>query len=212
VDDRLLTLAEASVRLGVHASTLRRWASNGEIPVVLTVGGHRRFLTGDVQRFIEARRPEAAEVGVQRWASAATDHTRHEIAVHQDEPWMTALDEAARARSREMGHRLMGLLMQYISTHGSPARLEPEIHRLGLDYGRQCRDSGLTLSLALQATVFFRDSLFESALHPAGDPFLAPEHSVRLLRRLNRFVNLVQLAIAETYDAPAVPALPQHQP
>ena len=111
-----------------------------------------------------------------------------------------------------MGHRLMGLLMQYISAQASPARMEPEIHRLGLDYGRQSQEAGLTLSLALQATVFFRDALFESALHPAGDPFLAPEQAVRLLRRLNRFVNLVQLAIAETYDAPTLAALSRTEP
>jgi excisionase family DNA binding protein len=212
LDPRWLTLAEAATRLGVHTSTLRRWASHGEIPVVTTVGGHRRFAAEDVQRFIEARRPEAAEAGLKSWVATAADHARHEVSAHRDEPWLAVLDEGARRASREMGRRLMGLLMQYIATHGPPARLEPEIQRLGLDYGRQSRDAGLSLSLALQATVFFRDALFESALHPAGEPFLAPEHSVRLLRRLNRFVNLVQLAIAETYDAPLVPALPEPQP
>jgi len=192
VDDRWLTLAQASAQLGVHTTTLRRWADHGEIPVVVTVGGHRRFSATDVHRFIEARRPESSDSRMSRWGDVATVHTRQEIQAHPHEAWMAALDDTARARSREMGHRLMGLLMQYISAQGSPARMEPEIHRLGLDYGQQSQDAGLSLSLALQATVFFRDALFESALHPAGDPFLAPEQAVRLLGSEKRITRRMQ--------------------
>ena len=43
-DQIWLTLSEAAEQLGVHPTTLRRWADNGDIPVSVTPGGHRRFL------------------------------------------------------------------------------------------------------------------------------------------------------------------------
>ena len=39
-----LSLKAASKKLNVHPTTLRRWADNGDIPVMLTPGGHRRHL------------------------------------------------------------------------------------------------------------------------------------------------------------------------
>lgn len=40
---RWLTLKDASDVLGIHYTTLRTWADNGDIPVFRTPGGHRRF-------------------------------------------------------------------------------------------------------------------------------------------------------------------------
>jgi len=40
---RLLSIAEAAGRLGVHQKTLRRWADRGLVPVVKLPSGYRRF-------------------------------------------------------------------------------------------------------------------------------------------------------------------------
>ncbi|MCZ6765332.1 MAG: helix-turn-helix domain-containing protein, partial [bacterium] len=48
-----LSLGEAARRLNVHPTTLRRWASNGDIPVMVTPGGHRRFAPADVERIAQ---------------------------------------------------------------------------------------------------------------------------------------------------------------
>ena len=50
-----LTLKEASEFLGVHFTTLRKWADEGEIRVFRTPGGHRRFSLADLRRFLEER-------------------------------------------------------------------------------------------------------------------------------------------------------------
>ena len=50
-----LTLKEASEFLGVHFTTLRKWADEGEIRVFRTPGGHRRFSVADLRRFLEER-------------------------------------------------------------------------------------------------------------------------------------------------------------
>lgn len=38
-----VTIKEASVRLGIHSSTLRRWESEGKVVPDRTAGGHRRY-------------------------------------------------------------------------------------------------------------------------------------------------------------------------
>ena len=56
-----LSLKQAAERLGIHPITLRRWADNGELPTLLTPGGHRRFAVADLDRFAEPALDAAAD-------------------------------------------------------------------------------------------------------------------------------------------------------
>lgn len=40
---------EAAAVLGVSAKTVSRWASEGRLPAIRTIGGHRRFRRDDVE-------------------------------------------------------------------------------------------------------------------------------------------------------------------
>ena len=46
--DVYLRVAEAAKLLHVSPKTLDRWAREGRVPYIVTLGGHRRFLLGDV--------------------------------------------------------------------------------------------------------------------------------------------------------------------
>ena len=96
-DEPLLTLKQAAERLSVHPATLRRWANQGDVLVVVTPGGHRRFPRSEVDRLAQR------QSGVQGGSTLRTtleqqalSHTRAEIAEHPDETWMAKLDEQAR--------------------------------------------------------------------------------------------------------------------
>ena len=41
---------EAAAVLGVRAKTVSRWAEEGRLPAIKTIGGHRRFRRADVER------------------------------------------------------------------------------------------------------------------------------------------------------------------
>jgi excisionase family DNA binding protein len=52
---RLLTPGEAAELLGAERHKVMRLANAGALPVIRTLGGHRRFRAADVERLIGAR-------------------------------------------------------------------------------------------------------------------------------------------------------------
>jgi len=198
--EQWLPLSKAAEQLNVHPTTLRRWADDGEIAVMLTPGGHRRFALSDIEQFAENRHGLMRSSGVeQAWAERALTVTRREIVAHQDDHWLATLDEESRARNRVMGRQLMALTLQYIS-NGEDEKLLEEAHRMGNEYGRHCQSINMPLTDALQAAIFFRDMMVETALQLPENVRIKPEANLRLLRRINTLLNSIHLAIAEVYE------------
>jgi len=50
---RILSRTEVSAMFGVSPSTITRWARQGRLPCIHTLGGHRRYLADDVQRLVD---------------------------------------------------------------------------------------------------------------------------------------------------------------
>jgi hypothetical protein len=98
-----------------------------------------------------------------------------------------------------MGRQLMALTLQYIS-NGEDEQLLEEARRMGMEYGRHCQSIAMPLTDALQASIFFRDTMIETALQLPENLRIQPEANVRLMRRINTLLNTVHLAIAEVYD------------
>ena len=205
--DRWLTLSAAAKKLGVHTTTLRRWADKGNIPVMLTPGGHRRFAADDVAQFTQRQRsPHPGEIE-SHWADQALVQTRQEIVVRRDQAWMTTFDDATRTQYRILGRQLLGLTMQYLSDENGGDILKEAGH-IGRQYGEIGLYAELPLTEALEASMFFRDMLMETALQLPENTHIKPDANIRLLRRVNTLLNTVQLAIAEVYDASSSDSLP----
>jgi len=204
--ERWLTLSQAAQELGVHITTLRRWADNGDIPVMLTPGGHRRFAAADVARFSQERRRLQSRDFESTFADQALTQTRQEIVVQQDQAWISTFDDAARTRYRVLGRQLLGLTLQYLSDENG-GEILAEAANIGRQYGEIGLQSSLPLTEALEASMFFRDMLMETALQLPENTRIRPDANVRLLRRVNKLLNTVQLAIAEVYDAGASDSL-----
>lgn len=199
--DSLLPITEAARQIGVHPSTLRRWADRGDVLVVVTPGGHRRFPRSEIDR-VTALRSGAlpGSVAISALEHTALTHTRAEIAQHADERWITHLDEQDREEQRQMGRHVMGLMMQYVSVPDDGEDMLQEAYRIGLSYAAMAQRTGLGLSQTLQALMFFRENVVESVvLVPAGDR-ARPRAKERLLRRVNTFLNAVLLGVTESYE------------
>lgn len=68
---RLLMPKEAALALGVTTDTLRRWGDSGRIGYETTAGGHRRYVTFEVERLRGNGRPPLSEssIGAERGAA-----------------------------------------------------------------------------------------------------------------------------------------------
>jgi len=204
----LLTLKQASERLNVHPTTVRRWSDQGKIKVMVTPGGHRRFPLSEVERLLTRRGGGVMPRQEEQMAQKMLSHTRSEIVHHQEAPWLAALPEEEREEKRETGRRLMGLMMQYISMDEDDGEhYLQEARAIGHLYGSSARASGRGLRETLAATMFFRDNIVESAIVLPDSVRLHPEANRRLLRRINAFLNTIQLAIADAYNAEAEPGM-----
>lgn len=198
-----LTLSEAARVLGIHPTTLRRWADNGDIPVKVTPGGHRRFLRSGLLAHMDSKQPVSKiDNGTGRaWEDFALVETRQRLVKQPAPPWLTAFDQQHRSEKRELGRRLMGLIMQHISVPDDDSRLLTEAKGIAARYAQNCLAAGLTAAEGLEATTFFRDTMTEVALQMPQLADLGGAAQMRLLRKLNQVFNVVQVSFVEYYNA-----------
>jgi excisionase family DNA binding protein len=198
--DQWLTLEQASKRLGVHSSTLRRWSNEGAITAFLTPGGHRRFLLSDLdQLHRKHHRTRLPSFPVAQWGEAAITQARQDA---QQQRWLAAYDEEERQVKRQMGRRLVGLLLQYVIRSDAGEDLLAEARAIGEEHAHAGIQSGKALADLLTAITFFRTTLLEVALleNPAATA-ADPQASARLLRRIEGLIGEVQTGIVELYTA-----------
>lgn len=205
-----LSLAEAARRLNVHAATLRRWADAGDLPHMVTPGGHRRFNVVDLDQFAVSRTVQPSTRALttpEVWAQRALTHAREDMPTQTNAHWLATMDDSIRERHRIVGRKLMALTLQFLSADDG-AHLLDEAHQVGREYGEVSRSSGVSLSDALQAALFFRDKLLEASLDLPDTA--RPRHSdqSKLLKRINALLNTVQLGVAEIYEQAEAPATP----
>lgn len=196
-----LDLTEAAELLGVHFTTLRRWADEGKVPLYRTPGGRRRFKRNELVAFIHSLR-EGDSIEDRSIALFDTPAVAARLA-HEDvvrEPWYGKFDEGQRVSLRDEGRQMMGVLMQYATrTNGGEVFLH-EGRRMAADYGQMCRSAGLSLVETAKAFVRVRRSVMDS-VYEAGSLAGAPDlETWRLYDRMNTFLDSMLLATLEAFD------------
>ncbi len=201
-----LELAEAAQILGIHQSTLRRWADAGKIAHMRTLSGRRRF---ERQVILQAYqdmtgRKQTPQQPAQETAQLETQtlnlarQRTHDLSNHPTY-WFQHLNEEQRLLFRYSGQRLLGLMMQFISRMDSADTFLAEGKRVAGDYGRICYHAGLSISQTAEAFLFFRRSILESVQATTG---LDGPHDLDgqrvFLRTIDFFDNLL-IATIESY-------------
>ncbi len=200
-DVKWLSLQEASEILGVHPSTLRQWAEAGKIPTVRTPGKHRRFAESDVRALLE---PEPLPPsGVQLLVQSALGRTRLEIGGGKlnEQSWYQRLDEADKVEHRELGRKLLSLVIQYLTQPSDRPAILEDARSLGRSYGERSLVSKLTLTEAVRAFLFFQDFLMDGVVQMSET--MKQRVNINLVsthQQINTFINEVLVAMLDVYE------------
>jgi excisionase family DNA binding protein len=203
-----LELSEAADYLGVHYTTLRRWADAGQVPCIRTPGGRRRFSRAEMSAFLASMRSGAHGPGQLAAFGARLTH-----AGLAGEPWYSRLDDSQRAAMRVEGQGLMAVLMQYaVRANGGDVFLE-EGRGVASRYGIACQRACLSLAETVSTFVHVRRGIMDS-VYQAGALAGAPDPDTwRLYDRMNTFLDNMLLAMLESFEqARALTADPNKSP
>jgi excisionase family DNA binding protein len=199
-----LSLAEASERLGIHPTTLRRWADAGSIPHLRTPGGHRRFRSADLTAWMRGKNSNALAPRSEALMHSALGLTRQIMAEQSvsAESWYLAFArEDRRQQMRDTGRQLFALAIQYMSRRDDHEPLLQEGRRIGEFYGQQCAEQDVALVDTVRALFFFRDSLSQAISPEQATPGHYDAEDVRIHHRLRRFLDQVMYGCLASYEA-----------
>lgn len=196
-----LQLGKAADYLGVHFTTLRRWADDGKVPCIRTPGGRRRFREVELDAFLTSLRQgtSSASLALQKLEQQVTVDQPAHIGV-RNEPWYGRLDESQRSAMRAEGQQLMAVLMQYSTRHNGGEAFLDEGRRLAGHYGEVCHSAGLSLLETVRAFILVRRSITDS-VYEAGALAGPPDADTwRLYDRTNHFLDTMLLTIVDAFD------------
>ncbi|MBL16946.1 MAG: hypothetical protein CL767_07140 [Chloroflexi bacterium] len=161
-----LSLRDACRLLDVSNTTLRQWADNGYLRVYRTPGGHRRFLREDVESFANAPEQAQEQGREDTTESLALRKIRRSLGRNDvlQQPWYQSVEEEGKIRMRLFGRRLLSLLLQEAGPRRRRQELLEESHLLGREYGSEMSERGVTLKDTIEAFVFFRTMVLDSAI------------------------------------------------
>ena len=180
-----LSLRDACRLLDVSDTTLRQWADAGHLRVYRTPGGHRRFLRQDVESLTRAARP-SAEPPARDDSGEGPALRRIRRRLSQDsvthQPWFQAVEPEGHDRMRLFGRRLLSLLLQESGPRRRRQELLAEARMLGQEYGSEMLERNVALTDTVEAFIFFRSMVLDSA--PAASWSRILETSDRVLAGL----------------------------
>ena len=207
---RWLSLKEASDFLGVHFTTLRGWADQGEIPVLRTPGGHRRFSLNDLRRFLTERARPLPSANATTLLEAAVTRVRFELQRSDlpEQTWHRSAQLSADQTRRERGRMLFALAISYVMKPPQRAHLAEAAYELGRQYGVDAASTGISLAETGRAVQFFRHQLIEAVR--TSNRTTPDNDDLQVERLLNHFLDEVLYAVLDGYTLGG--NSPPHQP
>ncbi len=200
-----LSLKEASELIGVHPSTVRRWADAGTIPCTRTPGGHRRFRRAALSQYLAQKGDRLADHPDSAGPARPTQTLvtpAGEIGTAIRPEWHAPFAQAAVVgRMRELGQRLLGLLLQYLTRSDTDERFLKQGREVGYDYGHESYSANIGLLDAVEAFLYFRTNFAQTALELPGVAAPADGHErMQLHQRIDRFMDGVLLGFVAAYE------------
>ena len=186
---RWLSLGQACRYLDVSQASLRQWADGGLLRVYRTPGGHRRFLRDDLDALTDAGSAplDSDRNGEMEGSALRRIRRRLQQVTVANQAWYSSVETQGRDRMRLFGRRLLSILTQQPVRRQQRQGALEESYLLGREYGSEMSDRGVTLKETVEAFIFFRNMVLDSA---------TADHWGRILEMADR----VLLGVTESYQ------------
>jgi len=165
-EEPLLSISEASQKLGVSEATLRQWTDEGKIKAFITPGGHRRYSRAELKKFISAHHKT---LGVKDLVVELEDT----VQIHREigrtslntTSWYSALDIESQERLAHLGRGLLDVTIRYIAEPSRREEIIKLVRNIGHDHGEMLAKLGLPLTNAVEAFISHRDPMMNAITH-----------------------------------------------
>jgi excisionase family DNA binding protein len=202
-DSSWRSLSEAADFLGVHFTTLRRWADQGYIDYIRTPGGKRRFRQEVLEIFLQSRRstghPGSAILQVKDEAIARTRHNFQASNLPQ-QSWYVKLTDEQRTHMRGTGNRLVALMLQFGARSQDSEVFLEEARRITQEYGEICYLVGLTITECVQTFLMFRSPMLNAIHQTSLLQVMSDRENQQLFERLNLFLDEILVTMIDAYQ------------
>lgn len=200
-----VSIGKASKLLGVNESTLRQWADRATIRTFRTSGGHRRFAQEDLYLLTTQSGGKTNSKDLSDLKDIALTRIRRRL--HRRHPlperWLQQLPEEQKLRLRNLGRQMLVLVSDYLARRRRRSNVLNEARAIGEEYGIQAANFGMSLDDALEAFLFFRNSLDSISTDVTRGQDLKPEQALNIWKQLNNFMDQVLLATIRAYQSVA---------
>ena len=160
----LLSIGQACKLLGVSETTLRNWTDEGKIKAFVTPGGHRRYVESELKDFIAAQSRMFTHKDM---LAQMESEPRQKIQQARERmsaaPWYGRLDDAAKAKLRELGSSVYGLTVEYLTKKKDRDETMRAAREVGRRFGEYLADVGISLTDAIEAFIMHRSPLVQVA-------------------------------------------------
>jgi len=202
----LVSVREASRMLGVSEATLRQWTDEGSVKAFITPGGHRRYSTSDLRRFMSPRRKVlgakdlAAEL--QETAQAHREIGRELL---KDTSWYGRVDMESQEKLARLGRHLLQLIIQYVTEPSKRKEVISVASEVGQEFGNTLARLGLPLTDSVQAFLLHRDPIVEATAQLMKRRFAYSGRVVEAVAGLDRVLDaaLISLVFAHQHRTSA---------
>lgn len=196
--ERWISLGAACKVLGINATTLRHWANDGKVRTFRTMGGHRRFSRHDVYNLI-SQADSGSKRPAQDWAPSALRRIRRKLQVDNSQEWMEKFDAEGKDRMRFIGRRLLALAVEYMKDKRNRAGHLDEARFIGEQYGQEMARHGIPLKQAVQAFLFFRNSIIDASKESIKAMSANTDAAIEATKDITSLSDQVLLHITDAY-------------
>jgi excisionase family DNA binding protein len=186
--------------LGVDESTLRRWADSGQVRAFRTLGGHRRFAESDIQDVVAGRDQEKGRYDELGDMTVTRIRRKLQRPPARESTWYSTVNEDSRERLRPLGRQLAALAADYLGRRSRRATMLDHARELGQQYGDELAASGLPLSQAVEAFIFFRRTLGDATKQASQRHGLSAADAMSACEQVLALADEVLVGLTEAYD------------